>query len=139
MVRTILAALCFTALATTGQAQEIDNSAQIAAGRDLYMRHCATCHGLEARGDGPMAPILLVQPVALSKLAADNGGDFPLLRAIRRIDGRDPLVSHGSSMPVYGEFFEGNDSAMKAANGQPVMTSRPIADLVTYLLTIQEE
>ncbi len=139
MVRTILAALCFTALATTGQAQEIDNSAQIAAGRDLYMRHCATCHGLEARGDGPMAPILLVQPVALSKLAADNGGDFPLLRAIRRIDGRDPLVSHGSSMPVYGEFFEGNDSAMKAANGQPVMTSRPSADLVTYLLTIQEE
>lgn len=139
MLKAILASVLFTTVAAPGQAQEIDNSAQIAAGRDLYMRHCATCHGLEADGDGPMAPILLVQPTALSTLAADHGGDFPLLRAIRRIDGRDPLVSHGSSMPVYGQFFEGDDTALKAPNGQPVMTSRPIADLVSYLLTIQQE
>lgn len=139
MLKAILASVLFTTVAAPGQAQEIDNTAQIAAGRDLYMRHCATCHGLEADGDGPMAPILLVQPVALSALAANNGGEFPLLRAIRRIDGRDPLVSHGSSMPVYGQFFEGDDTAMKAPNGQPVMTSRPIADLVSYLLTIQQE
>ncbi|MDX1781568.1 MAG: cytochrome c [Thalassovita sp.] len=138
MFRTILAALIMAVSATGAQAQEIDNSDQVAAGRDLYMRHCATCHGLEADGNGPMASILLVPPKNLSRLAAENGGDLPLLRMIQRIDGRDPLVSHGSAMPVYGEFFEGDDTALKTGSGQPVMTSRPIADLMAYLLTIQE-
>ena len=94
---------------------------------------------MEADGKGPMAPILLVQPATLSSLIADNGGTFPLLRVIQRIDGRDPLISHGSSMPVYGDFFEGDDTALKTDAGQPVMTSRPIADLVAYLLTIQDK
>ncbi|QIZ82493.1 cytochrome c [Thalassovita gelatinovora] len=125
-------------IATGGQAQEIDMSDAVESGRDLYMRHCATCHGLEADGAGPMAPVLLIQPKALASLSAENGGDFPLIRMIQRVDGRDPLVSHGSSMPVYGEFFEGDDTALKTPAGQPVMTSRPIADLVAYLLTIQE-
>lgn len=139
MFTRILAALVTSTLAGPVPAQEIDNSRQVAAGRDHYMRHCATCHGLEADGNGPMRPILLVPPAVLSALSADNDGTFPLLRVIQRIDGRDPLVSHGSSMPVYGEFFEGDDTALKTGSGQPVMTSRPIADLVAYLLSIQDQ
>ncbi|WP_323784880.1 cytochrome c [Thalassovita sp.] len=138
MYKTLFAATLIGMITTGGMAQEIDTSQTVEAGRDLYMRHCATCHGLEANGDGPMAPILLIQPKALAKLSAENGGEFPMIRMIQRVDGRDPLVSHGSSMPVYGEFFEGNDTALKTSTGQPVMTSRPIADLVAYLLTIQE-
>ncbi|CUH64046.1 Cytochrome c, mono-and diheme variants [Thalassovita gelatinovora] len=138
MYRTVFTATLIGMIATGGQAQEIDMSDAVESGRDLYMRHCATCHGLEADGAGPMAPVLLIQPKALASLSAENGGDFPLIRMIQRVDGRDPLVSHGSSMPVYGEFFEGDDTALKTPAGQPVMTSRPIADLVAYLLTIQE-
>jgi hypothetical protein len=63
---------------------------------------------------------------------------FPLMRVIRRIDGRNPLVSHGSDMPVYGELFEGDDTALKLPSGQPVMTSRAIADLVVFLQAIQD-
>lgn len=107
-------------------------------GADLYARHCATCHGVDAKGKGPMASVLLVQPVDLTQLAAGNEGAFPFLRVVRRIDGRDPLVSHGSPMPVYGDFFEGDDTAMKTASGQPLMTSRAIADLVAFLQTVQE-
>lgn len=106
-------------------------------GQDLYARHCATCHGTAVDGQGPMAPALVVQPKDLTVLTAENGGEFPLLRVIRRIDGREPLVSHGSSMPVYGEFFEGDDTAMKTASGQPVLMSRAIADLVAYLMSVQ--
>lgn len=106
-------------------------------GADLYQDYCATCHGLEATGQGPMAPALVVQPVDLTQLTALNDGTFPLLRVVRRIDGRDPLVSHGSAMPVYGEFFEGDDTALKTADGQPMLVGRAIADLVAYLLTIQ--
>nr|WP_137700822.1 cytochrome c [Marimonas lutisalis] len=106
-------------------------------GQRLYEQHCATCHGLDGKGAGPMASVLLVQPVDLTRLEADNEGAFPLLRVIRRIDGRDPLVSHGSPMPVYGDFFEGDDTPMKTQSGQPVMTSRAIADLIAYLQGLQ--
>lgn len=108
-------------------------------GRALYERHCATCHGIDAKGNGPMAPVLVVQPVDLTTLAQKNDGVFPLLRVVKRIDGRDPLVSHGSPMPVYGDFFEGDDTALKLSSGQPVMTSRAIADLVAYFTAIQAQ
>jgi mono/diheme cytochrome c family protein len=109
-----------------------------AAGAALYDLHCSVCHGLDARGDGPLAPALLLQPPNLRTLAARHDGRFPVARVVARIDGRDPLVSHGSPMPVYGEFFEGDDTALKAETGQPIMTSRPVVDLVTYLEGVQE-
>jgi len=107
------------------------------AGRASYERYCAACHGIEATGEGPMRPVLMVMPTDLTRLTAGNGGEFPLARVIKRIDGRDPLVSHGSPMPVYGDFFEGEDMTVKTPAGQPVMTSRPVVDLVAYLQSLQ--
>ena len=107
-------------------------------GRALYHTHCATCHGLEAQGDGPMAGVLLIPPPDLTGLSLRHGGTFPLERVVTRIDGRDPLVSHGSPMPVYGDFFEGVfDVPMKTPGGQPVLTSQPVVDLVAWLREIQ--
>lgn len=136
----VLVVLCFAALLPPqlSRAQEVEDPQTLAQGRALYMTHCATCHGLEADGQGPMAPVLLVQPKPLSQLAAENGGIFPMTRVVMRIDGRDPLVSHGSAMPVYGDFFQGDDRALKTASGQPILASGPIVDLVTYLRSIQQ-
>lgn len=106
-------------------------------GAALYDLHCSVCHGLEGRGKGPLAPALLLQPPSLHDLAQRKGA-FPMERVVTRIDGRDPLVSHGSPMPIYGPFFEGDDTPLKTETGQPIMASRPIADLVAYLLQIQE-
>lgn len=108
------------------------------AGEALYQAHCAVCHGAKADGRGPMAPVLLVQPADLTTLVARHGGSFPLERVAARIDGRDPLVSHGSDMPIYGQFFEGSDVTLRTDAGQPLLTSRPIADLVAWLRTIQQ-
>jgi mono/diheme cytochrome c family protein len=127
----LTAAAAIWTLAGGAQAQDVE------AGAALYDLHCATCHGLEGRGNGPMAPALILQPPPLNGLSAKHGG-FPMLRVVSRIDGRDPLVSHGSPMPVYGPFFEGDDTPLKAETGQPIMTSRPIVDLVAYLQSIQE-
>ena len=109
-----------------------------ALGAELYTRHCATCHGLEAKGNGPMAPVLVLQPPDLTALTEKYDGVFPIERIVMRIDGRDPLVSHGSPMPVYGDFFDGDELILKAETGQPVLTSRPIADLLAYLEGLQE-
>ncbi|MGV6847010.1 MAG: c-type cytochrome [Marinibacterium sp.] len=111
----------------------------IKAGSESYEHYCATCHGLEARGNGPMAPVLVLQPPDLRGLSARNDGVFPVARVVERIDGRDPLVSHGSPMPVWGPFFDGDRAvAVKAETGQPILTSQPIADLVAYLRSVQE-
>ena len=131
MRRLALIALIATApLAVSAQDADI--------GRALYHNHCATCHGMEGGGDGPMSGVLLIKPPDLTELSARNGGDFPLERVVMRIDGRDPLVSHGSPMPVYGDYFEGTfDVPMKAPSGQPILTSQPVVDLVAYLREIQ--
>lgn len=110
-----------------------------AIGAGIYMENCAACHGRDATGRGPMAPVLLVQPSDLTTLTARHGGSFPVTRVVMRIDGRDPLVSHGSDMPVFGEFFEGvQDVGLKAESGQPMLVSRPVADLVAFLRDIQQ-
>ena len=111
----------------------------VVQGEALFGFYCATCHGNAATGNGPMSPSLVVAPANLTTLAARNGNVFPTSRVVMRIDGRDPLVSHGSMMPVYGDFFEGTDVATKAETGQPIMTSQPIVDLLAYLESIQEE
>ncbi len=107
-------------------------------GEQLYSVRCAVCHGIDANGNGPMAPVLLLKPTDLTQLQRANNGEFPLTRVIWRIDGRDPLVSHGSPMPVYGDFFEGRDISLKTTSGQPIMTSQPIANLVAWLRSIQQ-
>lgn len=121
------------ALAAPAFAQDVGE------GQTIFQFHCATCHGLEATGNGPMAGALTVQPTNLTRLTTTNNGAFPITRVIMRIDGRDPLVSHGSSMPIFGDFFEGYDVALKTETGQPIMTSKPIVDLMAYLETLQAE
>ena len=134
MRTTLTLALALAVVVTGASAQDAD------IGRSLYHTHCATCHGLEGRGDGPMSGVLLIKPVNLTELTAANGGTFPLERVVKRIDGRDPLVSHGSPMPVYGDYFEGIfDVPIKTPAGQPVLTSRPVVNLVAYLLEIQKQ
>lgn len=120
------------AMAGPGVAQDVD------AGRDLFQQHCAVCHGAAANGTGPMAPVLTIQPTDLTALAARNEGVFPIERVIRRIDGREPLVSHGSPMPVYGDFFLGPETLGKTEHGQPLLTTRPVADLIAWLNSIQD-
>ncbi|UWR25419.1 cytochrome c [Sulfitobacter sp. S223] len=127
-IATIAALLLSPAIALAQDAQ---------AGAALYDQHCAVCHGADGRGKGPLAAALILQPPSLRDLSERHDG-FPTRRVVMRIDGSDPLVSHGSPMPVYGEFFAGDDTILKTESGQPVMTSRAIVDLVAYLRGIQE-
>ncbi|RDC71069.1 cytochrome c [Rhodovulum sp. 12E13] len=131
----LVVAACLAAPLSAPAQEAVGDPQQGAALYDLY---CATCHGAEGRGDGPTAEIMTLQPADLTALSAGNGGVFPTARVVRQIDGRDPVLAHGSPMPVFGPFFEGEDTAMKTPAGQPVLTSRPVADLVAWLMAIQE-
>ncbi|TMV07886.1 cytochrome c [Ruegeria sediminis] len=135
-MRTVFGKLQITALALAAVWASPLPAQDAERGAEIYRHHCATCHGLDASGNGPMAAVLVVQPKDLTTLQGEDGV-FPTERVVFRIDGRDPLVSHGSAMPIYGPYFEGNDIAIKTPAGQPILTSEPIADLVAYLQTIQ--
>ncbi len=128
-----IAPLLLAASLGTAAAQDVREGAA------LYREFCATCHGVDGMGDGPMAGVLTIKPRDLTLLQANNDGIFPVAQVAARIDGRDPLVSHGSPMPVYGFFFEGEDATIKTHTGQPLMTSQPIVDLLTYLESLQND
>ncbi len=126
-----IAALCLISVPAAAQ--------DAGEGRLLYESFCAACHGEAGRGDGRMAPILSILPPDLTQIAARNDGVFPVFATARQIDGRDPLLAHGGEMPIFGRWF---DSSMRVtineASGQPVMMEPPIADMVAYLMSIQE-
>jgi mono/diheme cytochrome c family protein len=126
----ILAAL----IPFTAAAQEAE---RVAEGEALFLRYCATCHGEDARGGGPMQGALAVPVPDLTGLGA--GEDFPHFDVIAKIDGRDPVVSHGGAMPVWGDFFdEGEGAFVRSEAGQPIVTSPPVAALVAWLESVQQ-
>ncbi len=131
---TILTSAALAGAALGGAAAAEGNAKN---GEAIYDRYCAACHGAEATGEGPMQAVLTVPPTDLTALSAGNDGVFPTGRVVKRIDGRDPLVAHGSPMPVYGDFFEGDDASLKTESGQPIVTSTPVRDLIAYLEGLQ--
>ena len=46
-------------------------------GEDSFNFYCATCHGRDGRGTGPVATALKTQPSDLTALARRNRGMFP--------------------------------------------------------------
>jgi len=106
MVATVLLLLS----AGTGRAEvgvaEGGGADDVAAGRELYRRLCASCHGVSGRGDGPVARALGEPPTDLTVFARDNGGNFPALEVFDAIEGSEMPRAHGvSEMPVWGEVL----------------------------------
>lgn len=76
------------------------------AGPDLYRAYCASCHGRDAKGNGPVAPALKAKVPDLTLIAYRNGGIFPRKRVREIIAGDDEIISHGTrEMPVWGPIF----------------------------------
>lgn len=75
------------------------------SGKEVFGKHCAACHGVDAVGNGPVAENIDKQVPDLTLLAKANGGAFPMLQVIHVIDGRTGLRGHGGEMPVFGNVF----------------------------------
>jgi mono/diheme cytochrome c family protein len=103
------------------------------AGSQLFRTYCASCHGADARGSGPMAPQLRGIPPDLTSFAARNGGVFPGERVHRIVEGRD-VASHGDrEMPVWGDAFRRTRGGLS----EDAIKAR-IGAIVDYLERIQE-
>jgi mono/diheme cytochrome c family protein len=103
------------------------------AGSSLFKTYCATCHGVDAKGDGPLADQLRVRPPDLTRFAHRNGGSFDKEKARRIIDGREPVKGHGGpDMPVWGDVFKRAEESYDEKKAQ-----QRIESLVAYLSDIQ--
>lgn len=51
-------------------------------GRPIFEARCASCHGLQGRGDGPQAPFLSPRPASLVSAATSVKSDAELLAVI---------------------------------------------------------
>lgn len=86
-------------------------------GRQLFVRYCASCHGVDAKGNGPAADALKKTPANLTQIPKQDG-KFPALRVKRVIGGDDIISGHGSrEMPIWGTIFrEQRDRTMAIGN-----------------------
>ena len=105
-------------------------------GQPHFATYCASCHGIEGRGDGPAARALETPPADLRRIALRRGGVFPDAEIARKIDGRFEIGAHGSrEMPVWGRSFAADvpetDTAESISRGM-------ISVLVEYLKSIQD-
>ena len=55
-------------------------------GKMEYQASCASCHGTDGKGTGPVAPSLAKKPADLTTLAKQNNGVFPFERIYETID-----------------------------------------------------
>jgi len=75
-------------------------------GADLFRSYCASCHGREGKGDGPVAPALNAKVPDLTTIAQRHGGVFPEKWVTELIEGPKSVAAHGSrEMPIWGPIF----------------------------------
>jgi mono/diheme cytochrome c family protein len=105
------------------------------SGKDLYQRFCASCHGLDGRGKGPVASSFSIEVPDLTLFARRHGDRFDRELVERIIDGRHVLAAHGTrTMPVWGEDLS------RANVGDPEaerVTRLVITRLADYLSQMQ--
>ena len=75
-------------------------------GKVEFQASCASCHGVDGKGRGPVAQQLKVPPADLTALAKNNNGVFPITAVYETIDGRRTISAHGThEMPIWGERY----------------------------------
>lgn len=76
----------------------------------MFDSYCAVCHGTTGVGNGPAAKALAKAPADLTKLAANNKGQYPEVKVKRYIEGADEVAAHGTrDMPMWGSLFRSLD------------------------------
>ena len=107
------------------------------SGLEMYQSLCASCHGVSADGNGPVASLIKIHVPDLTRIAQRDGGEFPTEDVRRTIDGRFDRPAHGPrDMPVWGWMFYRSDTQNDPAERARV--DGLIDRLVEYLRSIQK-
>lgn len=135
-----------TGLSSTACSQDTDQ------GKLEYQSGCAACHGIDGKGDGPVASQLKVPPADLTVLSKNNNGIFPFDSVYEIIDGRKAVAAHGSrEMPIWGDRYSPdvfgelnvwpriNPSEIRPSIDPEAMVRLRILAVIDYLNRIQQK
>ena len=126
----------FCLVAVSPPAQTVPRAAAAAAierGRVSYGQYCASCHGLNGKGEGPAV-------AATSRNAPDltvmekRFGIFLGAQLESAIRGTDPIVAHGSPGMMLWAAILRRDAAKGRADGDT-----RIADLIAFIESMQQK
>ena len=147
-------ASCLKWLMTAGLAAAMSGAAQaqdVDVGKSEFQSSCASCHGADGKGNGPLREQLRVPPPDLTVLARNNNGEFPAAALYQTIDGSKAVPAHGNrEMPIWGERFNPiislphsvDPSYWKLAGPEQspeVVVRKRISAVVDYLGRIQQK
>jgi mono/diheme cytochrome c family protein len=106
----------------------------IPPGDQMFRQFCATCHGADGKGHGPLSYSLKTPPADLTTLAKRHGGKFPYSYVSDVLLFGTKVPPHGSQeMPTWGPLFRYLDKPSEAAVRQR------IKNISNYLATLQED
>ena len=105
------------------------------SGKQMFRDYCAACHGMEGKGDGPVARFLRTPPADLEALAQHNGGKYPADKVAATLRLGTDSGAHGTSdMPTWGPLFRSQDK--KAGLG---FAEVRIHNLTEYVKSLQQK
>ncbi|MGR3464952.1 c-type cytochrome [Limimaricola sp.] len=133
----IITAAALSAAAVLGACANPEAEPDLPSGRALFMENCASCHGADGRGDGPMARSLPRAPADLTRLRV-AGKPFPAVHVMSYIDGYFRQDDLDPVMPEFSRVFTGPTLHVDTGDGLLTPTPQPLVALSEYLETIQE-
>ncbi len=108
-----------------------------ATGAQLFDKHCTSCHGRTAEGDGPLASSVAIPPSNLTLISQRNGGTFPTADVMAQINGYAGRHQLGG-MPEFEEVLQSPNVDWTAPSGEVIPTPQALIALATYLESIQQ-
>ena len=104
------------------------------SGPQMFRAYCADCHGVDGKGNGPVAAVLKIMPPDLTTLTQRNQGTFPYDRVFKTISGDANIVPHGTrEMPMWGPVFR------QVGKGHPGEAQLRLKTLTNYLASLQAQ
>jgi mono/diheme cytochrome c family protein len=137
-LRTVGLFFCITAAVSYAQDQKPEIKRAPApvtsakSGKEMFQAYCASCHGADAKGDGPAAEALKSKPADLTMMAKNNGGKFPADRVASILRGQATISAHGNrDMPVWGPVF------WHMSQGRESEVQQRVSNLTRYIESLQ--
>lgn len=79
-------------------------------GKREFESNCASCHGMDGKGRGPIVELLRRSPPDLTQESKKNGGVFPMNRLYDVIEGSNVQAHGGRDMPIWGRDYRIKDA-----------------------------
>lgn len=128
--------LIFLIISASLYAEEETENVTDVVGKKEFVSYCASCHGSNGKGEGPIVHFLKRKPPNLTQLSKNNNGHFPFERIWGVFDGTYIFAEHGTSeMPIWGYKFIRETQEENEPN---TVAKAKALDIILYIQVIQE-